>query len=80
MATRRVDIAVPPTHCASWGEETFEDRGAQGRLDQAFGDVRVRGVELVQVRVRLPLLEAEYNLPAEPIEPRDQVDRKRGAR
>lgn len=62
------------------GEEAFEDRGAQARPDQAFGNVRVRGVELMQVRVRLPLLEAEFDLPAEPIESGDQIQGERRAR
>lgn len=49
------------------GEEALEDRGAQARPDEAFGNVRVRGVELMQVGVRLPLLETEFDLPAEPL-------------
>lgn len=62
------------------GEEALEYRGAQARPDQAFGNVRVRGVEVMQVRLRLPLLEAEFDLPAEPIESGDQVQRERCAR
>jgi len=62
------------------GEEALEDRGAQAGPDQAFGNVRVRGVELMQVRVRLPLFEAEFDLPAEPIESGHQVQRERRAR
>ena len=78
-ATRR--HRRPPTDALrGMGEEALEDCGAQARPDQAFGNVRVRRVELMQVRVRLPLLETAFDLPAEPIESTDQVDRKRRAR
>ena len=36
------------------GEEALEDRGAQAGPDQAFGNVRLRSIELMQVRVRCP--------------------------
>ena len=39
------------------GEEALEDRSAEARPDQPFRNMRVRRVELMQVRVRLPLLE-----------------------
>ena len=56
----------------SVGEETFEDGGAEARPDEARGDVLVRGVELVQVRVGLPVLEQEGRF-----EPTLSYDRER---
>ena len=37
----------------------------------------VSGVERVKVGIRLPLFDTELNLPSKPIEPGDQVHRKR---
>src|SRR2546428_9550427 len=59
------------------GQEALEHRGTQAGPDQSLRDMRVRGVELVEVGVRLPLFETEFNLPSKPIEPGDQVQRKR---
>lgn len=50
------------------GGEAFEYGGAEARPHQAFRDVRVGGVEGVQIGVRLSLLEAALDLPAESIE------------
>lgn len=61
-------------------QEALEDCSAKARPDQPPHDVLVGGAELVEVRVRLPLLENQLDLPAEPIEPRDEVQRERRAR
>ena len=61
------------------GQKPLEHGGAEAGPDQPFGDVRIRRVEFVQVRVRLPLFETEFNLPAEPVEPRHHVSRERRA-
>ena len=63
-----------PNALRRMGQEALEHRSAEARPDQPLRDVRVRGVELVQVGVRLPLFETEFDLPPELIEPlRGQV-------
>ncbi len=66
-ATRRYGRPVSNT-LRRVGEDALQDRRAEPRPDQVFRDVRVRRVERMQVRVRLPLLKTEFDLPAEPIQ------------
>jgi hypothetical protein len=61
-------------------EEAFEDCGAEAHPDAALGKVLVLGVELVQVRVGLPFLEQQLDLPPETVEPRDEVEGERRTR
>ena len=66
-----------PNALRRMGQEALEHCGTQARPDQPLRDIR--SVELVQVGVRLPLFETQFNLSPEPIEPRDQVQRERRA-
>jgi hypothetical protein len=43
------------------GQKPLQDGGAQAGPDQTLGDMRIGRVELVQVRVRLPLLEEQLS-------------------
>ena len=61
-------------------QEALEDRRAETRPNQSFGDVWIRGIELVEVRVGFPLLEAQLDLPAKAIESRHQGRGERRAR
>ena len=75
-----------PTSCDPKVQPAFERSVAMlhsfwySAGDQAFRDVRVRRVELVQIRVRFPLLEAEFDLPPEAIESTHEVEGERRAR
>ena len=58
------------------GKKALHEGGGQGGPDQARGDVWVCGVEFVEVRIRFPFFEDEFNLPAKAIEARNQRGRK----
>lgn len=78
-AARRDCDPVPDPLCGV-GKKPFKNRRAEARPHQSLGHVRVRGVELVQIGVRLPLLETEFDLPPKAVEPGDQVGGERRAR
>ena len=46
---------------------TLQDRGTQRCPDETFGDVRIAGIEGVQVGVGLPLFEQQFYLPPQAI-------------
>jgi hypothetical protein len=60
-------------------EEALEHGGAEAGPNQPGGDMRIGRVELVQVRVRLPFFEIEFDPPPEAMEPADEARRERSA-
>ena len=50
------------------GDESLERRGEDARPDEALSDRAFGGVEAMEIRVRLPLLEEQLNLPAKAIQ------------
>ena len=59
------------------GAVTLDGGGAQGGPDEAFGDVRIGGIESAQIGVRLPLFEEQLDLPAQPIAITDMFSAER---
>src|SRR5213594_2683053 len=55
--------------CAVQQESSDQDR-EEACPDESLDDVRVLGHELLELRVRLALLEKQFDLPAEPIKGR----------
>ncbi len=54
----------------------FEGGGAKCRPDKAFGDVFAGGIEGAQIGIRLPLLEQQFDLPAQSVAAADVLGRE----
>ncbi len=68
---RKVDKSLSPM-----GAVARQDGGTQRRPDQTFGDLRIAGVEGVQVGVGFPLFEHQLNLPPQAITIDDVIYRE----
>ena len=69
MAALRVEISTPrTTSSVTCATKRLRRAAAEGRPDEPLGNAGVGRSEGVQVRIGLPLLEQEFNLPSETVE------------
>ena len=67
-ALRRGDLHASDDEFRHVRDEALEEGRGEGRPDEPLGNAGVGRPEGVQVRIGLPLLEQEFNLPSETVE------------